>query len=396
MQDSVLHMVKCVLSVLAFAVCVSCIGEPGIARVPLTTQYVPMKKGNRTVSHKAVYSGVIHVGEQMFTVVFDTGSGHVIVPDESCSNTPCHKRRRYVHTASTVEVNADGNPLSSNAERQQVRLSFGVGDITGDFVRERVCIGSQPSHCIDLGVVVAQQMSEHPFESFSFDGIFGLGLDSLALNPLFGFTAQSLAQFPSLEPHFAVFIAQSDSAESMISFGGHDSSRAATSMQWASVVMAELGYWQVRIVAIRIGDEVLPFCGDGHCYAIMDTGTASVGVPRRALPAFHKALTRRVPLEPNLNCRAVPGPPIHFDLEHLTITLTMEDISRPAPYLQTSDGTTLAACRASLFSLEVNASLPSKTFLWGEPVLRRYYTVYDFAEKRVGFSIAKHDSLVKV
>merc|ERR1719152_562414 len=46
-------------------------------------------------------------------------------------------------------------------------------------------------------------------------------------------------------------------------------------------------------------------------------------------------------------------------------------------------------CRSLLLPIDMKAPIGPKMFVWGEPVLRRYLTVYDLAQKRIGFSLAR-------
>merc|ERR550525_1675228 len=134
--------------------------------------------------------------------------------------------------------------------------------------------------CVDLRFVVANKMSEVPFGRFDFDGILGLGFDSLSMAPQFSFFGQMMLQFPLMKPLFAVFLARTDEDQSAISFGGYDEKCAASEPKYASVAFPELGHWMVQIKQVRIGDTVLEDCEDGNCRAIVDTGSNLLGVPR--------------------------------------------------------------------------------------------------------------------
>merc|ERR1719188_1647544 len=92
------------------------------------------------------------------------------------------------------------------------------------------------------------------------------------------------------------------------------------------------------------------------------------------------------------DCRNVPGSPIHFEMsDGATVSLMPEDYSRPTPFNMSIPGknTSKLFCRSLLLPVDMQAPLGPKVFIWGEPVLRRYYTVYDLGEKRVGFALAK-------
>jgi len=84
--------------------------------VPLRRESVPVRRHGKIASFKTSYSGVISVGSpkrQEFRVVFDTGSGHVVLPALECGSESCLLHRRYNMAASSsaVLVNVDGSPV---------------------------------------------------------------------------------------------------------------------------------------------------------------------------------------------------------------------------------------------------------------------------------------------
>jgi len=255
-----------------------------------------------------------------------------------------------------------------------------------------------------LRVVLANQMSDEPFGLFNFDGVLGLGLTALTLADEFSFFGQMALQHPTMQPRFGVFLARHDDVGgSSITFGGHDARQVGSEVQWTPLALQELGYWQVQIKAVRIGETVLEDCADGDCRAILDTGTSLIGVPKQSAQALHRQLARPVPddiLEKhqNVDCRSVPGLDIHFELaDGITISLGVADYSRQTPINVTvppkgleDQETTKQFCRALLLPVDMKAPLGPKIFIWGEPVLRKYYTIYDWGAKKVGFAAAKH------
>ncbi|CAE7211701.1 Ctse [Symbiodinium sp. CCMP2592] len=372
-----------------------------------------VQKDGKVVAYKTAYFGQVHVGgpePQSFTVVFDTGSGHLILPSSSCFSTACAKHRRYNRTASqtAVDIEYDGTKLSADAtERDQVAIAFGTGEVQGEFVSEDVCLNfnaamaggaANTDGCVNLRVVVASKMTEDPFSHFDFDGVLGLGLESLALSPEFSFFGQMLAQNPGMQPRFSVFLAQNEGVDSMISFGGHEEKFASSDIQWAPVAMTELGYWQVELKSVKVGNQVLEECADGSCRAILDTGTSLLGVPRQAVRAMHRMLARPVAEDISnqggIDCRRLPGSKLEFQLSDAVVSLQPEDYSRPSPFNMTipNQDKWRLFCRSLLLPVDMAAPLGPKVFIWGEPMLRRYYTIYDLANKRIGFSLARQPS----
>lgn len=376
--------------------------------VPLDKQYVPVLRGNTTVMHKTAYFGSVYVGSphmQAFSVVFDTGSGHFFLPSDACFSPTCQRHRRYKRgmSQSVQEIDYDGHVIPPNTsdalERDKVQIQFGTGEVDGDFVQELACLSdhtgevdiAQRDDCAMVRVITATQMTEEPFHAFQFDGVVGLGLESLALHSGFSFFGQiaRLDRLPSKS--FSVFLSSQDSVASEIAFGGHDERRMSHALQWAPVARPELGYWQVNIKSISIGDETYPWCEAGGCSAVLDTGTSLLGVPRQKLQDFHWLLARMVPETPlNSDCRSSPGPNITFNLGDFNLTLGPEDYSRPKPLLinNTKVNKSQIVCRASLLPVDMSESLGAKVFILGEPVLRKYYTTYDWGRRQIGFSLA--------
>lgn len=375
--------------------------------VILQKQYVPIVKNEKTVAFKTAYFGNVFVGSdlsQSFTVVFDTGSGHFILPSTSCHSETCQKHRRYSRllSPSAVDIEYDGKELALDAvERDQIGIAFGTGQVLGEFVREDVCLDT--TACVSLHVVLALEMTPDPFGMFAFDGVMGLGLNALTLNEKFSFFGQMAEQKPEIPARFAVFLSKTENVDSVISFGGHEERLATTPMQYVPVARQELGYWQVQIKSVRIGDHVYEECADGSCHAILDTGTSLLGVPKVLATSLHRKLTRPVPTEAQsdprkIDCRTVPGEKIHFDLGDTVVSLEVGDYSRPMPVNMTTkpqgdaDPSWMLLCRSLLLPLVHPEPLGQKVFVWGEPVLRRYYTLYDLAAKKIGFSLASEPS----
>mmetsp|Transcript_122953 Transcript_122953/g.309423 ORF Transcript_122953/g.309423 Transcript_122953/m.309423 type:complete len:371 (-) Transcript_122953:62-1174(-) len=209
--------------------------------VALRRESIPVRRKGKVVSHKTSYSGSISAGTppQDFSVVFDTGSGHVILPAVDCENETCKLHRRYNASASTsaTPVNADGTEVVDDEPCDQVTIGFGTGEVTGEFIKDVVCLtGLVPSAassssaavsaeaaaapaaferlCTEVTVVQAVEMSAQPFQAFEFDGILGLGLSSLALSEEFSFFRWASASGLLPAPRFAFFLAAEDSGGS--------------------------------------------------------------------------------------------------------------------------------------------------------------------------------------
>jgi len=415
---------------------------PGQFVVKLHKQRVPVKGESEAVSYKNVYFGNIYIGSpaQEFTVVFDTGSGHVVVPSIACKSATCRIHRRYDSKASlnAVDVDYDGTLVKPGTPRDQVTVAYGTGEITGQFVSDRLCLSQaqgakQPDatthflrsssgptqsesqvaskeqeDCLTLRVVTATEMTHDPFHGFSFDGVLGLGLDALTLAPEFSFFGQMVAQGRVAKPTFGVFLGDGMDEESEICFGGYLPQRLQQDnavIAWSPVAMPEMGHWQVQINGIRVGNRSLNFCDDGQCRAVVDTGTSLLAVPQDFAEDLQGQLAASLRDPPSngqdgIDCMLAEGAVLHFDIEGLTVSLSAGDYARPAVIMnggedeEAGDPTAIdkkmaeAKCQPTIMPIDMPAPIGPKLFIWGEPVLRKYYTVYDLAKKQIGFGLA--------
>lgn len=394
------------------------LGTSSTFTVTLQKQHVPIVINGREVAKKVAYFGLIFVGlpsPQNFTVVFDTGSGHLFLPSSECQDAACEAHTRYDRhiSRSSRDLNHDGTfSTYESGDRDQVSINYGTGYVQGDFVRDVICLGMpqaphtgevmEPSapHCTRARIITARKLTEEPFYYFGFDGVLGLGLPGLALDfeyHLFGM----MAEHGNIEPLFSFYLSDSDDVSSEITFGGYDADRIAEPLHFVPVVSREAGYWRVNITRMWLSNQSVDYCDDGTCTAIVDTGTSLLGVPLDFSQDLLINTAREAPAgsAKDIDCRNVPGPDISFEIEGgYRIILESSMYSRPAPTEvppEVNDGVAALLCRANILPVNM-PPLGKKAFIWGEPVLRKYYTTYDFQLARVGFSRASHPKQTSV
>jgi len=212
------------------------LGVP-VGLISLRRESVPVQRKGQVVAFKTSYSGTIHVGSpepQEFRVVFDTGSGHVVLPSMKCSSDVCLKHRRFDATASesSVAVNTDGSLVSQGTEGDRVTIGYGTGKVTGELVREHVCLGpvagmlppresnssgqavtQAASTCATVHTVAATELSPNPFSLFSFVGVIGLGLRDLSLSREFNFFDILSRSGGMASSTFGIFLTEGEDGE---------------------------------------------------------------------------------------------------------------------------------------------------------------------------------------
>mmetsp|Transcript_12831 Transcript_12831/g.29092 ORF Transcript_12831/g.29092 Transcript_12831/m.29092 type:complete len:501 (+) Transcript_12831:218-1720(+) len=465
---------------------------PGPLSVKLRRQQIPLHAVGGMVHHKSAYYGSLSLGgpnSQVFDVVFDTGSGHLVVPSAICKAETCKKHRRYRRKASATakDIDVDGTVVQPWHPRDQITVSFGTGEVTGIFIKDKVCLGdvesqepaqqgssmmqkgfqrmpipnktvvaeedtvadhkdtqgqgsdggskaeaevqpSLPSGCLDLRFVAALDMTDDPFSSFKFDGVVGLGLQSLSQTPEFNFVeagarAGAWGADPFTRRIFSVYLAFSQEEESEITFGGWlpEHMHAGDSHAWCNAVDYQEGHWQLKVYGITAGGQKLDYCDDGTCRAVVDTGTSLLGVPTQLGPELIQNL-RYVDKNPDSDCHN-PGPRLEIDLGNFTLVLDPSNYARPEIVPEASalgleqdvdsnrtssatvpiksdtdegskaEGTVGKSCVPMIMHIDLPQPLSPKTLILGEPVLQRYYTIFDTHAPRVGFAEAKHKFL---
>jgi len=389
----------------------------------LRREVLPVRRKGKVVSQKTSYSGLISVGQpaQEFRVIFDTGSGHVVIPSAECKSESCLIHNRYNVSASRsgVAINAQGKPLAEGDLADQVTIGYGTGQILGELVKESVCIGAasppdalvddQPHQvCEPTNVVMAVEMSKQPFKSFTFDGIVGLGLTSLCLGNKFSFFDNFANAQNGYSPHFSVSLTdERDGDSSEIAFGGLNPTKLLGPVSWTPVVNPDLGHWQVELLAVRVDGQPLSICQEGGCRAVIDTGTSHLGIPAPHDKGLQDLLLQ--PANDLDDCRRVQGPVLEFEFPGFTMTLHPEDYMRPMPLeegiqvgsvkgvtMDKDDAVPLPSvevvenaipnmqCRARLMPVNLPAPLGPNLFILGEPALHRYYTIFDWKGAQTG------------
>lgn len=361
--------------------------------------------GNQPKVLPSFYVGRLSLGggehTQDMLVSFDTSSGNVIIPGTLCKTASCRVHRRYsARDSQTAEdINTTGYPLMPTADdREQVMvglssMEFGDGRLISLPMRETMCLwsggavtGRRTRACLEQGVLVAASVMDYPFLAFPHDGIVGMGLHGLSINPLFSFLEQFFAQSDGREvaSQFGLFYGERGGE---LSLGGYDATRVRASepLQWVPVAVPEDGYWQVRIIDLRIGNQTFGRCKEGLCFGIVDTSASSMGVPSSMLSAVKETLAQGATSSSPGVAGLCAGPSMVFTLQG-GVQLTLDPATYMAGYPE---------CFPQVSALELPEHFgagDTHLFVLGEPFLRRFYSVFDWAEQRIGFGMAAEET----
>lgn len=301
---------------------------------------------------------------QEFTVIFDTGSGNLIVPSSECKDAGCSPHHKYNSKSSSSSMMVENEKNEGSSD-----ITFGTGEISGDFFKDKMCIGE--SLCIDANFIAAKRESTEPFQEIPFDGIMGMGFKDLSMGSGFNIVDDLVANGNMGGGQFSFYL--TDGGESEVTFGGYKQEYVASDVVWAPVKVES--WWQVGMDDIHFNNKAQNLCGDG-CEVAVDTGTSMLAGPSDLVDKLSNMLNVKSDCS---NFGELPK--LGFQLGDKVLNL------RPDDYVDKS----ASSCDFSLMALDVP---PPKgpVFIFGDPFLRRFVTIFDRQQSRVGFAVAKHGS----
>jgi len=319
------------------------------------------------------YYGEIAIGtpEQKFKILFDTGSSNLWVPSVRCKSSTCRLHERYNATASST-YKADGTPLS---------IQYGSGAMSGYLSKDDVTVA---------GLVVKEQtfgealdLGHSGFDDTKFDGIFGMGFESISQDNVTTPFANMIKQKLVPEPVFSFYLNrdQEKSPGGELILGGIDYTYINGELIYTHLV--DEGYWQFQmeeIAEMTTNGSLVTVACEGGCDAIADTGTSLIAGPQSDVEELNTKLGFEYyggGLFALPSCDKSRLPDLVFVIVGKRFKLT------PDQYVfeVTQQGTKL--CFSAMMAFE----LP----LWilGDTFIGPYYTVFDYGRERIGFGQTK-------
>lgn len=201
---------------------------------------------------------------QSFKVVLDTGSSNLWVPSSECNSIACYLHSKYdSSSSSTYKKNGS-----------EFEIQYGSGSLSGFVSQDTLQIGDLKVKKQDFA-----EATNEPGLAFAFgrfDGILGLGYDTISVNkmvpPFYNMLSQDLLD----EPVFAFYLGdtnkEGDSSEA--TFGGLDKSHYTGEL--TKIPLRRKAYWEVEFNAITFGDNTADLDNTG---IILDTGTSLIALP---------------------------------------------------------------------------------------------------------------------
>ncbi|KZF21900.1 aspartic endopeptidase Pep2 [Xylona heveae TC161] len=316
----------------------------------------------------AQYFSEIAIGSppQEFKVILDTGSSNLWVPSSECGSIACYLHKKYDSSASST--------YKSNGSSFEIR--YGSGSLSGFVSNDNVHIGDLKIKGQDFAEATSEPGLAFAFGRF--DGILGLGYDTISVNKIVPPFYKMLEQDLLDEPVFAFYLSDTNNgeAESEVVFGGVDKDHYTGKI--TKIPLRRKAYWEVELDSITFGDASAELDNTG---AILDTGTSLIALPSTLAELLNKEIGAKKSFngQYTVDCdRRDSLPPLTFTLTGHNFTIGPED------YILEVQG----SCISSFMGMDFPEPVGPLAIL-GDAFLRKWYSIYDLGSHSVGLAKAK-------
>jgi hypothetical protein len=192
----------------------------------------------------AQYYAEVDIGSpaQKFNVIYDTGSSNLWVPEVHCVNCG-YKMFGEKHK---YDPNKSGDYVDLSTP---FHIQYGSGQVSGMYCTDTVTLTG------DIAVKNQQFARVHDAKGMGmayafgkFDGILGLGFDSLSQNNVPTVFHNALEQGLIKQPMFAFYLG--DNKDGELTFGGYDKTKFTGDLHW--VPLTQAAYWRIAVDSMTV------------------------------------------------------------------------------------------------------------------------------------------------
>ncbi|SBS87734.1 plasmepsin, putative [Plasmodium ovale] len=313
-----------------------------------------------------VFYGEGEVGDnhQKFSLLFDTGSANLWVPSKKCKSSACKNKNLYDSSKSKT-YEKDGT---------EVELLYGSGSIKGFFSKDIVTLGylSAPYKFVEA---TDTDDLEPVYGNIEFDGILGLGWKDLSIGAVDPIIIEMKNQNKIDHALFTFYLSVNDKESGYLTIGGIEDK-----FYQGEITYEKLNhdlYWQIDL-DMHFGNTTMT-----KANAIIDSGTSSITAPTTFITEFFKDKNViKVPFIPFYitTCDNKEMPTLKFTSGSNTYTL------EPEYYMDPLFDIDETLCIVDIIPVDIDEN----TFILGAPFMRKYFSVFDYDNERVGFAVAKN------
>jgi len=316
----------------------------------------------------AQYYGIVKLGSppQEFQVIYDTGSSNLWVPEKGCINCGY----KWIHGGKN-KYDSDASETFID-DGSEFKIQYGSGAVSGTFVKDTVTLAD------DLEVEEQEFAVVHDAKGMGigyafgyFDGILGLGFDELSVGGVETVFHNAIDQGIMEKSMFAFYLG--DEKDGELTFGGYDEEKfVGDDLTW--VALSEAAYWKINIDGIKMRSY-----SSEATNAIVDSGTSLIAGPTSDVKKIAESVGAKSMItgQFTIDCGMIDAIP--------SMVWTIDG----SEYVIPGKDLVLQSAGTCIFALiGMNFPEPGPKWILGDVFMRKYYTVFDYDGKRVGFAPA--------
>jgi hypothetical protein len=319
----------------------------------------------------AQYFGQITLGQppQNFQVIFDTGSADLWVASSKCTSKLCMFKHKY-NSRTSHSYEANGSTFTIRYASGPVAGFLSIDDLgLGENLVARGHLFGEVVNVTGLGL---------PYLLGKFDGIVGMAFSSISVTksptPIDALYSQGMIH----EKVFAFFLGDNDSEGGELVIGGIDKAHFKGELAWSPLVSES--YWVLALDDLSLGAlSVLK-----SARLIVDSGTSILTAPAAIVKTIAASIgaLRIFGGKYIVACDVIPSlPHLSFTINGIVYSLA------PDEYILSSGMLRAKVCLLGIMELDI----PGPTLILGDLFMRKYYTVFDASNTRIGMAPANHD-----
>jgi hypothetical protein len=315
----------------------------------------------------AQYYGEISVGTpaQNVQVVYDTGSSNLWVPNPDCCGFL--SRHSFYKNSKSSSYTANGTKFA---------IQYGSGPVAGVYSQDSISIGGVVTDDYLFAEVNDVSGLGVAYTLGKFDGICGMGWDSISVDGVQTPVQALVASGQLAEPVFAFFMGDNSAGE--LTLGSVNS--AHYSGEFSYVPLLDKSYWEITLDSLALDGQQV----GSTTKAIVDSGTSLMAGPTEDVQAIASSL----------GLTSILGKEYIVDCSKqykLTYTLGGKayDLDQDAMVVSNSGG----QCLFGMMAIDIPAPR-GPLWILGDVFMRQYYTKFDVGGERLGFATAAKSVVV--
>ncbi|WP_252179839.1 pepsin-like aspartyl protease [Endozoicomonas sp. 4G] len=362
--------------------------EPSVFNpYPVTSNSIPGKRFHMNIYNQEIpkgeislqnlgnmqYYGELNIGSenQVFKVVFDTGSSDIWIPGTTCISANCSNKNRF-------------DPQSSSSfkyTRNILKVVYVTGEVSGLIGYDDITIGGIKVASQRFGVANAVS---NDFRKSRHDGIFGLAYKGAGGSKATPWLDNAVQQGLIDKAIFSFYLSNTPSkGGSVMIIGEPDPSYYQGPISWHELTSLDdkhpkgIYSYIISFDSISVGEKNITLsCQPGQCKASVDSGASFILGPKRDVESILQSLD----VKPD--CSNVSQlPSLKFSIDgHIY------EVPPPFYIVKKKNYFGMVECLAGITGSD------EPFWILGYAFMRAFYTVFDKTNDRVGFA-KLHDRL---